>query len=52
MNLPARRIRVRIQKKNFDANWINRGFVPGAVLVMTPKFALLLVQQVVLGGAN
>src|SRR5207245_4456975 len=26
--------------------------VPGAVLVTTPKFALLLLQQIVFGGAN
>jgi len=40
------------QKKNFDANCIRRGLVPGSVLVTTPKLALLLVQQLVLGGAN
>src|SRR6266403_4620081 len=31
---------------------MRRGFVPGAVLVTTPKFALFVEQQVVFGGAN
>src|SRR6266478_6380314 len=31
---------------------MRRGFVPGAVLVTTPKFALFVVQQIVFGGAN
>src|SRR5712664_3775592 len=37
---------------NFNPNCTRRGFVPGAVLVTTPKFLLLAVQQIVLGGAN
>src|SRR6266446_10320001 len=37
---------------NFNPNCTRRGFVPGAVLVTTPKFLLLAVQQMVLGGAN
>src|SRR5229473_2160352 len=37
---------------NFNPNCTSRGFVPGAVLVTTPKFLLLAVQQIVLGGAN
>src|SRR5258706_16146600 len=31
---------------------MRRGFVPGAVLVTTPKLALFVEQQVVFGGAN
>src|SRR5258708_9274810 len=31
---------------------MSRGFVPGAVLVTAPKFALFAEQQVVFGGAN
>src|SRR5258707_12675686 len=37
---------------NFNPNCTRRGFVPGAVLVTTPKFLLLAEQQMVLGGAN
>src|SRR6266478_521952 len=37
---------------NFNPNCTRRGFVPGAVLVTTPKFLLLAVQQMVFGGAN
>src|SRR5258708_20320791 len=37
---------------NFTQNCTRRGFVPGVVLVTTPKFLLLAVQQMVLGGAN
>jgi hypothetical protein len=43
--------RVRRLEEEFRCKQ-ERGLVPEAVLVITPKFALLLEQQVVSGGAN
>src|ERR1700722_312074 len=50
--MPQAGLRSRSQKKNLRANWISRGLVPDAVLVMEPKLALFRMQHVVLGGAN